>query len=66
MKDQILKLAGVKSEKELYKLFPDEKSFLARYGKQVKKLQMKKGIEKRWPWPHIGLISLRLCPSGPQ
>lgn len=40
MKDQFLKLAGVKSEKEFYKKFPDEKSFMAKYGKEVKKLQM--------------------------
>lgn len=40
MKDQFLKLAGVKSDKEFYKLFPDEKSFMAKYGKQVKKLNL--------------------------
>lgn len=40
MKDQFLKLAGVKSEKEFYKLFPDEATFMAKYGKQVKKLNL--------------------------
>lgn len=40
MKDQFLRLAGVKSDKEFYKLFPDEASFMAKYGKQIKKLQM--------------------------
>lgn len=40
MKDQFLKLAGVKSEKEFYKKFPTEEAFMAKYGKQVKKLQM--------------------------
>jgi hypothetical protein len=38
MKDQFLKLAGVKSEKEFYKKFPTEEAFMAKYGKQVKKL----------------------------
>jgi hypothetical protein len=37
MKSQFLKLAGVKDEKSFYKLFPDEKSFMAKYGKQIKK-----------------------------
>lgn len=44
MKDQFLRLAGVKSDKEFYKLFPDEASFMAKYGKQVKKLQMGSSI----------------------
>jgi hypothetical protein len=39
MKAEILKMAGVKSEKEFYKKFPTEESFMAKYGKQVKKLQ---------------------------
>ena len=38
MKDQFLKIAGVKSEKEFYKKFPSEESFMAKHGKQVKKL----------------------------
>ena len=37
MKAQFLKLAGVKTEKEFYSRFPDEKSFMAKYGKQIKK-----------------------------
>ena len=40
MKAEILKIAGVKSEKEFYKLFPDEKSFKAKYGKELKKAAM--------------------------
>ena len=40
MKDQFLKLAGAKNEKEFYKLFPTEEAFMAKYGKQVKKLQV--------------------------
>ena len=39
MKAQFLKLAGVKDEKSFYKLFPDEKSFMAKYGKQIKKAE---------------------------
>jgi hypothetical protein len=53
MKDQFLKLAGVKSDKEFYKLFPDEKSFMAKYGKQVKKLQMGSSIPNT-KLPQIG------------
>ena len=40
MKDQILKMAGVKSEKEFYKKFPTEEAFKAKYGKQLKKAEM--------------------------
>ena len=40
MKDQILKIAGVKSEKEFYKKFPTEESFMAKHGKQLKKAAM--------------------------
>ena len=38
MKDQFLKLAGVKSEKEFYKLFPSEEAFMAKHGKALAKL----------------------------
>jgi hypothetical protein len=37
MKAKFLKLAGIKNEEEFYKKFPDEKSFMAKYGKQLKK-----------------------------
>jgi len=36
MKKEILKIAGVKSEKEFYKKFPDEASFMAKHGKEKK------------------------------
>ncbi len=39
MKADILKIAGVKSEKEFYKLFPDEQSFMAKHGGEFKKAQ---------------------------
>ena len=34
----ILKIAGVKSEAELYKKFPTHSSFLAKHGKEIKKV----------------------------
>ena len=40
MKKQILKIAGVKSEKEFYKKFPDEASFMKAHGKAFKKAQI--------------------------
>ena len=39
MKAQILKIAGVKSEKEFYKKFPTEEAFLKKHGKQLAKLK---------------------------
>lgn len=40
MKAQILKIAGVKSEKEFYKKFPTEESFMKVHGKALKKAQV--------------------------
>lgn len=40
MKKQILKIAGVKSEKEFYKKFPTEEAFMAKHGKAFKKAQI--------------------------
>jgi len=37
MKAQILKIAGVKTEKEFYKKFPTEEAFMKKHGKQLKK-----------------------------
>ena len=39
MKAQILKLAGVKTEKEFYKKFPTEAAFMKKHGKELKKAQ---------------------------
>lgn len=39
MKAQILKIAGVKNEKEFYKKFPTEEAFLKKHGKELKKAQ---------------------------
>jgi hypothetical protein len=40
MKKELLKIAGVKSEKEFYKKFPTEESFMAKHGKALKKAQI--------------------------
>ena len=40
MKKQILKIAGVKSEKEFYKKFHTEEAFMAKHGKELKKAQI--------------------------
>lgn len=40
MKAQILKIAGVKSEKEFYKKYPSEEAFMKLHGKAFKKAQM--------------------------
>jgi hypothetical protein len=44
MKDQILKIAGVKSEKEFYKKFPSEEAFMTKHGKTLKKAAMGKAM----------------------
>ena len=44
MKDQILKIAGVKSEKEFYKKYPTEEAFMAKHGKAFKKAAMGKSM----------------------
>ena len=40
MKSQILKIAGVKSEKEFYKKYPSEEAFMKVHGKAFKKAQV--------------------------
>ena len=44
MKDQILKIAKVKSEKEFYKKYPTEEGFMAKHGKTLKKAAMGKAM----------------------
>jgi hypothetical protein len=46
MKKEILKIAGVKNEKEFYSKFPSEESFMAKYGKEFKKALLGKSIKK--------------------
>ena len=40
MKDQILKIAKVKSEKEFYKKYPTEEAFMKAHKKEFKKAAM--------------------------
>jgi hypothetical protein len=40
MKSEILKIAGVKSEKEFYKKYPSEEAFMKAHGKAFKKAQI--------------------------
>jgi len=40
MKAQILKIAGVKNEREFYQKFPTEKAFMAKYGAKLRKAQV--------------------------
>jgi hypothetical protein len=42
MKAEILKIAGVKSDKEFYKKFPNEETFMKKHGKAMKTLMAKK------------------------
>ena len=42
----MLKIAGVKSEKEFYDKFPDEASFMAKHGKEFKKAMRGSKIDK--------------------
>ena len=57
MKAEFLKMAGVKSEAEFYKKFPSEDAFMAKHGKAVKKLMVKKA--------NIGaLIPNKQTPTG--
>jgi hypothetical protein len=44
MKDQILKIAKVKSEKEFYKKYPTEEAFMKAHGKELKKAAMGKSM----------------------
>lgn len=47
MKDQILKLAGVKTEKQFYKKFPTEEAFMKVHGKAFKKAAMGASMVKK-------------------
>jgi hypothetical protein len=44
MKDQILKIAKVKSEKDFYKKYPTEEAFMKAHGKELKKAAMGKSM----------------------
>ncbi len=47
MKDQILKIAKVKSEKEFYKKYPTEEAFMKAHGKELKKAAMGTAMVKQ-------------------
>jgi len=47
MKKDILKIAGVKSEKEFYKKFPTEEAFMKVHGKAFKKAAMGASMVKK-------------------
>ena len=47
MKQDILKIAGVKSEAEFYKKFPSEEAFMKVHGKQFKKAKMGTAMVKK-------------------
>jgi hypothetical protein len=49
MKAQILKIAGVKNEKEFYKKFPTEEAFMKKHGKELKKAQLGAKMAKQMP-----------------
>jgi len=50
MKAQILKIAGVKNEKEFYKKFPSEEAFMKKHGKQLEKAA--NGMNKKFSAPY--------------
>jgi len=54
MKDKILKIAGVKSEKEFYKKFPSEEAFMKLHGKAFKKAKMGDTITQNSDVPPYG------------
>lgn len=47
MKDQILKIAGVKSEKEFYRKYPSEEAFMKAHKKEFKKAAMGASMVKK-------------------
>ena len=47
MKQDILKMAGVKNEKQFYKLFPSEEAFMKVHGKAFKKAKMGASMVKK-------------------
>ena len=47
MKAEILKIAGVKSEKEFYKKYPSEEAFIKAHGKEFKKAKLKTAMIRK-------------------
>ena len=65
MKAQMLKIAGVKSEKEFYKKFPTEESFMAKYGKKLKKAQEGIDITSTGTGLDMDIFDAPSSPSSP-
>jgi hypothetical protein len=59
MKAQILKIAGVKNEKEFYKKFPTEAAFMKKHGKELDKAQLGIKMPKQMPVNTPGLPTLK-------
>ncbi len=59
----MLKIAGVKSEKEFYKKFPDEASFMAKHGKEFKKAMRGSKIDKAQVGDEILQLSGEVRPT---
>jgi len=49
MKAQILKLAGVKTEKEFYRKFPTEEAFMEKHGEALQKAQLGAKMPRQMP-----------------
>lgn len=64
MKKQILKIAGVNSEKEFYKKFPTEESFVAKHGKELKKAAMGAAMMNKQPMALTDYTSLSEAQDG--
>ena len=56
MKAQILKIAGVKNEKDFYKKFPTEDAFMAKHGTKLKKAKMGFGEAANLLAPQLGTL----------
>jgi hypothetical protein len=56
MKAQILKIAGVKNEKDFYKKFPTEEAFMAKHGAKLEKAKMGWGEAANLLAPQLGTV----------
>lgn len=57
MKAQILKIAGVKNEKDFYKKFPTEEAFMAKHGAKLEKAKMGWGEAANMLAPQLGTLT---------
>ena len=63
MKKDILKIAGVKSEKEFYKKYPTEEAFMAEHGKAFKKAMRGSKIKKAQVGDEVLQLSGEIIPT---